>query len=374
MRPTHLGAGVLGSLLLLSCAPDRARADEMPKEYRDAVAQGLKYLADHQSRDGHWEADGGQYPVTMTGLCGLALLMEGSNLREGQYKKKLLRAVDWLVKHSQRNGQLGRADFPGDAGRYMYGHGYALLFLACVYGEEDDAERREQLTDVLTRAVMFSRDAQTTRGGWGYVSAKEGNNFDEGSVAVTQVQALCAARDAGIDVPAAAIKDAMKYLKMASDNPGGGVVYSLGGGGGGEGRPPLTAAAVVCRFGVGDYESTRVKKWLKFCDSHLRPIGDGRQGVDEYTFYYYAQVVYMLGEDGWAKLFPDAPVADRLTWKKFRKTNFDALVRAQKADGSWPGPNAGGTIYATAVYCTIMQLDNGTLPIHQRKGLFATTP
>ena len=39
----------------------------------------------------------------------------------------------------------------------------------------------------LTRgaAVTFSGSAQTEAGGWGYVSAREGNDFDEGSTTIT---------------------------------------------------------------------------------------------------------------------------------------------------------------------------------------------
>src|SRR5256885_2066305 len=62
-----------------------ARADDIPGEYRKAVAKGLEWLAKTQHRDGHWEANGGQYPTTMTALGGMAMLMEGSTLRDGRY-------------------------------------------------------------------------------------------------------------------------------------------------------------------------------------------------------------------------------------------------------------------------------------------------
>ena len=47
---------------------------------------------------------------------------------------------------------------------------------------------------------------------------------------------------------------------------------------------------------------------------------------------------------------------------------FDHLVQTQNADGSWPGGGgfSVGPVYSTAIYLTIMQLDNGTLPIYQR--------
>ena len=96
------------------------------------------------------------------------------------------------------NGLIGD---PTQDDRYTYGHGFAMLFLSQVLGEEEDAERREQLVDVLTRAVEFTGRAQTTAGGWGYVSAKDGSNFDEGSTTITQVQGLRGCRNAGIPVP-----------------------------------------------------------------------------------------------------------------------------------------------------------------------------
>ena len=184
MRAAYRTAAVLGGLLGLACAGP-ARADEIPPEYRETVTKGLKWMAEQQSKDGHWEAFGGQYPITMTAMGGMSLLMEGSTLREGKYKKNLRDATDWLMSKAQPNGQLGNPTIPGEAGRYMYGHGFALMFLSCVYGEEDDADRRKKLEEILVRAAKFSRDAQTNRGGWGYLSAKEGNNFDEGSTTVT---------------------------------------------------------------------------------------------------------------------------------------------------------------------------------------------
>ena len=366
MRARFLIPALMCGVGFLAVGATPARAEEIPQEYRPAIAKGLEWLAKQQSKDGHFEAFSGQYPMTMTAISGMAFLMEGSTMREGKYRENIRRACDWLMARSSPNGMLGNPNIPGEAGRYIYGHGFTLLFLSCIYGEEEEGDRRKKLEDILTRAAKFTRDAQTNRGGWGYVSAREGNNFDEGSTTVTQVQALRAARNAGIAVPPDAIKDAIKYLKDASANPGGGVVYSLGqGGGGGSGSPALTAAAITCGFSTGDYNSDLVKKWFKFCQSTLKTIGDGRMGHDEYIHYYFAQSAYMLGEDGWNKLFPNAPDSERITWKKYRKGTFDNLVRAQQADGSWPGQHAG-PVFSTAVFLSIMQLDNAVLPIYQR--------
>jgi hypothetical protein len=369
MRSLFWSALVVGGLLAVSAA----RAEEIPAEYRPMIEKGLNWMVKQQHKDGHWEAFGGQYPVTMTALGGMSLLGEGSTIREGKYKDNIRRAADWLMARSQPNGMLGNPNIPGEAGRYMYGHGFALLFLSCVYGEEEEGERRRKLEDILTRAAKFTRDAQTRRtgrdgktslGGWGYISAKEGNNFDEGSVTITQVQALRAARNAGIAVPGEAITDAVNYLKE-STNGQGGVIYSLAGGGGGDGRPALTAAAISCGFSAGDYNSDIVKKWFKFCKTHVPLLGAGRFGHDEYTHYYYGQAMYMLGDDGWKKLFPNDPDSEALTWSKYRKATFEYLQRTQGADGSWSGGHVG-PVFITATHLTILQLDKAVLPIYQR--------
>ena len=57
------------------------------------------------------------------------------------------------MNRSRTNGLIGD---PLRDDRYTYGHGFAMLFLSQVLGEEEDAERREQLIDVLTRAVVFT--------------------------------------------------------------------------------------------------------------------------------------------------------------------------------------------------------------------------
>ena len=50
------------------------RAEDVPQEYRDCVRKGLEWLVQQQFRDGHWEANG-QYPISMTALSGMSLLM-----------------------------------------------------------------------------------------------------------------------------------------------------------------------------------------------------------------------------------------------------------------------------------------------------------
>jgi len=157
MRSTLLPGGLLFGVALILFGANTGRSDEVPAEYRKSIDKGLEWLAKNQSKDGHWASLGDQYPMTMTAMGGLALLMEGSTIREGKYKDNIRRAADWLMARSMPNGMLGNPNIPGEAGRYMYGHGFSLLFLSCIYGEEEEGDRRKKLEDILVRAAKFHK-------------------------------------------------------------------------------------------------------------------------------------------------------------------------------------------------------------------------
>jgi hypothetical protein len=363
----------LGLICVLACSASlfssrgpSARAEELSEKQREVVRRGLEWLKKQQFRDGHWEASGGQFSTAMTGLAGTAFLMEGSTIKEGKYSEVIRRAVDYCFQHSQHSGLIGEINAPNQGLGYLYGHGYSMLFLAHVYGEEDDADRRRKLEDLLNRAVDFSCKSQTTRGGWGYVSAKDGNDFDEGSVSITQVQALRACRNAGIVVPKEAIDKVQKYLKDCTTTNGG-LIYSLASGYGGGERPTITVAGIASMFSAGEYNNPLAKKWL----AYVRPVvpvdtvGQDQFGHSEYTHYYYAQVIYCLGEDGYAKMFPDSKPSERLTWSKYRKHFYEFLTKTQLPEGNWRGVPIG-PVYTACCYLTILQLEKGALPIYQR--------
>lgn len=337
------------TLLLVSLIGLAVPAVAAPKQ-RDAnvtraISRSLEYLKREQRRQGYWEARGGQYRVAMTALAGNALLAEGSTTTSGKYARQVQLAVDFLIEQSRASGLIGyKSDY-----RYTYGHGFSMLFLSQVYGEEEDAERRRKLKKVLKKAVEFSARAQTTRGGWGYVSAKDGSDFDEGSTCITQVQGLRACRNAGIPVPKEIIDKAQKYIRDCM-TPDGGIRYRFGQSGGA--RPPITAAAVACMFSSGEYKSDQVKKMMTYCEKNVWP-GRGvtsRFGHWHYTHYYFAQVMYRQGDEKWNKYFGD-----------IRKQ----LLRTQSSSGAWMEGYIG-PVYTTAINATILQLDKGYLPIYQR--------
>ena len=329
---------------LAAIAPALAARKERDPKVSLAVTRALDYLAREQRRQGYWEANNGQYRVAMTALAGNAMLCEGSTSTRGKYAPNIRAAVGYLIEMSQPSGLIGYKDDY----HYTYGHGFSMLFLSQVFGEEEDLERRQDLKRVLTQAVVFSAQAQTDRGGWGYVSAKDGNGFDEGSTCVTQVQGLRACRNAGIPVPQEIIDRARQYIRDCTTAEGG-VQYSIRGGGE---RPAITAAAVASLFNAGEYDSEQVRNMLQFCRTNVWP-GQSRMhffGHWHYTHYYYAQVMYRLGAGEWDKYF---------------EAIGQEIVRKQSASGAWAEGHVG-PIYTTAINATILQLDNGFLPIYQR--------
>ena len=202
--------GRIALMLVMLCgwlSPSASVAAIDNPQVQQTISQGLDWLVFQQQVSGGWKAQQ-RYPTAMTALAGMALLCEGSTTTQGKYAPNLRKAVDYLVRRSRRNGLIGDSDDD----RYTYGHGFAMLFLSQVLGEEEDLERRAELIQVLTKAVEFTGRAQTKAGGWGYVSAKDGNGFDEGSTTITQVQGLRGCRNAGIPVPKEIIDKAVKYI------------------------------------------------------------------------------------------------------------------------------------------------------------------
>ncbi len=94
-------------------------------------------------------------------------------------------------------------------------------------------------------------------------------------------------------------------------------------------------------------------KLLKYCESNLADISNQGFGHWHYAHYYYAQVKYREGGAG---------------WDSYREKVCNKLLAEVTDDGKFVYWNQGyiGPIYTTAINLTILQLENGALPIYQR--------
>lgn len=324
--------------------PD-ARPRFVTSETERAIERGTRYLLRQQAADGSFRDNGayGDYPVAMTALSGLAIAASGSTPTQGPHAPAMRRIVTYLVRSAQPNGLICRGGVEEE--RSLYGHGFSMLLLSEVMGMEEDVEKLAQIRYVLQRGVGIIETSQSRAGGWLYTPDMGG---DEGSVTVTQVQALRAARNAGIAVPKAVIDKAMRYLDLSMQDDGG-IAYKVGMTGS---RPPITAAAVACWFNAGEYDHANAKRALDYCKRTISLGGDARTVMGHwfYAHLYYAQVMYLAGDENWAMYFPQVR---------------DHLIAAQQEDGSWQGDYVG-RVYGTAVALIILQLPYNQLPIMQR--------
>jgi hypothetical protein len=334
-----LAAGAAGALPFAR----PANAAKRNPDWQNASKRGLDWLASNQTSLGHWAQTG--YPTAMTALAGAALTCSGSTTTQGPYAKQIRRAVSYLISRKTSQGLIGD---PNADNRYTYGHGFAMLFLSQVLGEEEDVERREELIEVLKSAVDFSGNAQTQSGGWGYISSAS-STFDEGSTTITQVQGLRGCRNAGIPVPPDIIDRAKEYIYKCK-NEDGGISYSSRNRG--TSRPAITAAALAALYNAGDYDSKHVPPMLDYSKKHLHKVGTNSRALGHwhYTYLYYSQVVYRQGKD---------------LWDPFRDKLYKTIVAEQRNDGSWQ-LDSFGPVYATACNLIMLQLDLAYLPIYQR--------
>ena len=339
-------------------------ADDLPKhvtpETVKSIERGLKYLANSQRADGSWLNNGGygSYPVVMTSLAGLAFIAGGSTPESGPYSREVRKAMNYVLQVAEANKDgcisLG-------SGQTMYAHGFGMLFLATCYGTELNTDYEKRIKKVLDDGIKLTARSQSRKqgnspgGGWIYTPTSSG---DEGSVTVTQLQAVRAARSAGISVEAAIITKAVAYLKHCQQNDGG-ICYSAASGGGS--RPAISAAGIACFYSAGLYdrkaggkdgpEARMVEKLLEYVRKNVHVSeGGGYSGYYFYTHLYMGQAMYVQGGEDWDKYYPAMS-------KK--------LMQMQGPDGSWNGDNIG-TTYGTAIATLILQLPYGYLPFCQR--------
>lgn len=343
----------------LAGAPGRQLPEMVSLETAKAIDKGLKYLTRTQRPDGSWFNSGGyNYPAVMTSLAGMALLASGSTPETGPYAAQVKKAMLYLLRLAE-SSKDGLICGPSGEARSMYGHGFSMLFLAQCYGMDLNKEFGERIRKVLDKAVTLTARAQSDlgaqhkhAGGWIYTPAQPA---DEGSVTVTQLQALRACRNVGVKVPHSTIERAVEYLKYCQQ-PDGGICYSARSRG--SSRPPISAAAIACFYAAGVYDRQRggpeseeakmVEKLVTYCKRVISV--DRSDGHYFYMHFYYAQGMYQRGGQDWKNHYPQ--IRDR-------------LIQTQGVDGSWMGDGVG-TTYGTAIATVILQLPYGYLPICQR--------
>ena len=317
--------------------PNRGSAPterEINEPWRQSVDRGLVWLANQQGADGSFGGLSHYGPhVGITALCGIAFLAEGSTPGRGRYGQVIDKTLDFVLSQQSESGLLAAETSHGP----MYGHGFATLFLAEVYGMSDRSDLRES----LRRSVRLIVNTQNGEGGWRYQPVRADADI---SVTICQVMALRAARNVGVYVDKAVIDKAVEYVK-ASQNPDGGFRYMLSSGGSAFAR---SAAGVASLQYAGIYGGEEVERGLEYLRRFLPPE-DQTIGHYHYGHYYAAQAMYLAGDRYWQEW-----------WPAIR----EELVQKQDAEGFWRGQ--AGNEYGTAMALIVLQMPNRLLPIFQK--------
>ncbi len=300
-------------------------------------------------------------PVAVTALSSLALLSLGEIPGRTPLGPNIEKGIRYLLDNQDRSGgpEHGYISDPSDRYSKMHGHGFATLALAQVLGqlphEESPLVSRQELRKGLIDAVKLIQKAQDRTGGWYYTPSPTGH---EGSMTICMVQALRAARNAGIPVSAACIKRAVRYVER-SQKPDGSFRYQLGSD---RSSLALTAAALTTLDASGRYDSKSLEKGLEFLllspqvrgGEKMFQLFDHENGS---RFPFYERLY--LGE---ALFFCRDP-------KPFRHW-YPILLRGlektrSKTRGTW-NSRRYGEAYATSMNLLTLSLPFQYLPIHQR--------
>ncbi|MFK7817365.1 MAG: prenyltransferase/squalene oxidase repeat-containing protein [Planctomycetaceae bacterium] len=329
-----------------ACAQTKSRRDVdrsgrrlVTAETDKAINKGLKWLADQQNGDGSFGSVGGlSENVGVTSLAGLAFVASGSTPDRGPYGKQVSGATDYLLSRAQPGGLI----LSPDSNQPMYGHGFATLFLAEIYG----MVQRKDLRPKLSRAIKLIIASQNKDGGWRYTPQARDADV---SVTVCQMMALRAARNAGFAVPRETVDKCVLYLRKCQ-NEDGGFRYQLESAR--ESMFPRSAAAVVGLYSAGIYSGKDVSAGLNYLN-RFQPSPTLR--INAYYFYghyYGAQAMWQAGGKHWFDWYP----AIR-----------DDLLRSQSPEGRWRDTQPSvGSRYATAMALLVLQTPNNLLPIFQR--------
>ena len=321
-----------------------------------AIERGVAFLASKQNADGSF---GDRHKVAMTGLAVIAFMAAGCTPDEPRVRVSgdpqkasdkqldLRKAIEFVLLQMRReDGYLGHID-----NSRMYGHGICTLMLTEAAGMTGDERLERRLVDAVRRATQLILKAQAIKkaphhqGGWRY----EPNSGDSDlSLTGWQTMSLRAARDIGIEIPADSINQAIAYVRRMAAKDGG-FGYE-----GPNDQRSLRGLGLLALPVCGVYDAPELAKTtqLMFRDP---PKFHGPWFF--YYIYYAATGMYQMGDDAWERFYPFID---------------NALLPAQKPDGSWPdapGNNEwdyGGEVYTTSMALLALSVHYHLLPIYQR--------
>jgi hypothetical protein len=312
-------------------------AEQVTPETDRAIDAGLSWLVKQQNSDGSFGSGTYRGNIAVTSLSGLAFMAAGSSPGRGPFGTQIDKALVYVMDNTSPSGfiAVSSASTHGP----MYSHGFGALFLAEAYG----MTRRPEIREKLQKAVRLIVDTQNEEGGWRYQPVRRDADL---SVTICQINALRAARNAGIFVPKETVENCIRYVKQAQ-NPDGGFRYMLQGG---ASAFPRSAAGIVALYSAAVYDAKEIDAGLNYLKQY-QPEMRFAQRYSHYFYghYYAAQAMWIHGGEEWN------------TWYAAIR---DELLQKQMPQGYWQDTICNE--YGTAMALLVLQMPNNILPIFQR--------
>lgn len=324
-------------------AQNQALENEITPELNAAVAKGIEWLVQQQGPDGAFGDGRFGRNVAVTSLAAIALMADGHLPGRGVHGEAVSKALDYVLSNIADNGLIASDSSSGP----MYGHGFATLFLAEVYGMTaggGDTTQAQRLHEAIVNAVRLIERTQNDEGGWRYNPVPYDADV---SVTICQIMALRSSRNAGIEVSKEVIDKAVEYVRRCQ-NPDGGFRYQ------GEMGPsawPRSAAGIATFFYAGIYEDRAITRGMDYLTREALPGASNPSRAHYWYGQYYAiQAAYLAGGGAWGRWWP---------------AMRGELIASQEENGRWTDGSIGD-VYGTSMSLIVLQMPKRYLPIFQK--------
>jgi len=345
-----------------------------------ALENGLKWLASHQEKDGHWDVDGfwtrdpefagktiedfkkqkenklfldgfsdpalgeERYDLPATGFCLMAFCGAGYTHRNGSYKTAVAKALDWLI--AQQNQKDGSFD------RSMYVNAICTHAIAELWGLTRDLRIKPH----AQKAVDYLCYAQKANSGWRYAAKSK---TTDSSVSSWCTMALQTAYRSGLYVPAENLVWARQfwdkitvYSRKEAGKEFGQAFYTLDENDEpkGSGSQANTAGSILCRIFMGTKHRARS---IRAGAAYLEGVNMNAAKANIYMWLYVTQGLFQMGGPQWREW--EARVMPGVIQLQLRPVRGKKLGSPGSfyADTHWL--SRVGRIGITAVSCIILE-------------------